>query len=28
VLPDAGHMMQRDQPQALAHHLAEFLGDA
>jgi pimeloyl-ACP methyl ester carboxylesterase len=28
VLPDAGHMMQRDQPQALARHLAEFLGDA
>ncbi len=26
VLPDAGHLMQRDQPQALARHLAEFLG--
>jgi pimeloyl-ACP methyl ester carboxylesterase len=27
VLPDAGHMMQRDQPQALARHLGEFLGE-
>jgi pimeloyl-ACP methyl ester carboxylesterase len=27
VLPDAGHMMHRDQPEALARHLAQFLGD-
>jgi pimeloyl-ACP methyl ester carboxylesterase len=27
VLPDAGHLMQRDRPQALARHLAEFLGE-
>jgi pimeloyl-ACP methyl ester carboxylesterase len=27
VLPDAGHMMQRDQPDALAAVLREFLGE-
>jgi len=27
VLPDAGHMMQRDQPEALAEVLLEFLGE-